>query len=86
MGERVPDFPEHVQRAVADPHPRVRLEALAILRGQPSSRSAELAMSILDQPMDKNLDFALWYTMRELENEWLPTLGHRRTSQFSRRQ
>ncbi|MFK7819165.1 MAG: PVC-type heme-binding CxxCH protein, partial [Planctomycetaceae bacterium] len=62
MGDRVDPAGKYVTAAVADEHPRVRLEALAALRARPSPKAADLAMSILEMPMDKNLDFALWFT------------------------
>ncbi len=56
---------------VADPHPRVRLEAVRALGRRPSARSAELALSVLERPMDSHLDYAVWLTMNELAEPWL---------------
>ncbi|GAB3943043.1 L-sorbosone dehydrogenase [Spirosoma harenae] len=58
-------------KAVQDPHPRVRLEAVIALRNVPTAESARTALSVLDQPMDEFLDFALWQTVRELEPKWI---------------
>src|SRR5207247_2016301 len=41
--------------AVADEHPRVRLEALRALARLPNSRAAELALTVADRPMDSHL-------------------------------
>ncbi|MFO0938257.1 MAG: PVC-type heme-binding CxxCH protein [Gemmataceae bacterium] len=55
-----------------DAHARIRLEAVRTLATMPSQASAELALSILDSPMDPTLDYSLWLTLRELESIWLP--------------
>ena len=64
--------------------PRVRLEAvrgLACLRFFPEpSFVSEIvyrdalpkALQVLNKPMDRFLDYALWLTVRELEPQWLP--------------
>ena len=56
---------------VADANPRVRLEAVRALGKLGTARAAELALTILDQPMDAFLDYALWLTMNELATPWL---------------
>ncbi|MBI5758062.1 MAG: HEAT repeat domain-containing protein, partial [Planctomycetales bacterium] len=63
-----------LQEAVADEHPRVRLEAIRALALIPSRRAVELALKALDKPVDSNLDFALWQTARDLQAVWLPAL------------
>ncbi len=68
---QLPDTQSRLAKAVADAHPRVRLEAVVALShvgGQPSLRTALMA---LDQPTDKFLDYALRQTVRHL----LPTAG-----------
>lgn len=60
--------------AVADPHPRVRREAVTSLGQRNTVEAANLALKVLDQPMDTFLDFALWRTCRLLEPHWLPAL------------
>ncbi|MGE3315892.1 MAG: PVC-type heme-binding CxxCH protein [Planctomycetaceae bacterium] len=57
---------------IRDEHPRVRLEAVRALAGIPEVRSAELALSALDQKIDVNLEYALWLASRELAPQWLP--------------
>ncbi len=59
---------------VHDPTPRVRLEALRALAKIPTAKSAELALSVLDQPMDPNLDYALWLTINDLSGPWITAL------------
>jgi putative heme-binding domain-containing protein len=59
---------------VADEHPRVRLEGVRALAKHLSGESAKLALAVLDKPVDKFLDFALWQAMRDLEQHWLPAV------------
>lgn len=63
-----------LQKAAADPHPQVRLEAVIALRDLNSAAAAKTALAALDQPMDEFLDFALWQTMRQLEPHWMASL------------
>ena len=56
----------------ADDHPRVRLEAVRALAEFPGRRSADLALSALDRPLDAFLDYGLWLTARQLAPVWLP--------------
>ncbi|MBD2702067.1 dehydrogenase [Spirosoma sp. BT702] len=67
---KIKDEPTLLSKAVADVHPRVRLEAVIALRNVASPEAAKTALSALDQPMDEFLDFALWQTIRELEPQW----------------
>jgi putative heme-binding domain-containing protein len=63
-----------LSKLVHDPAPRVRLEALRALAKIPSAQSAELALGVLDQPMDPNLDYALWLTINDLSGPWIAAL------------
>ena len=62
---------ETLNRLVQDDSPRVRVEALRALAKIPSARSAELALSVLDRPMDPTLDYALWLTINDLAEPWI---------------
>ena len=62
---------ETLSRLVQDESPRVRVEALRALAKVPSARSAELALSVLDRPMDPTLDYALWLTINDLSEPWI---------------
>ena len=80
-----------LEKLVSDPHPQVRLEALHALRqmgdarqttyqgelaiGAKGLQSAELAIRVLDQPMDENLEFTLDLTLGQLKGAWLPALA-----------
>ncbi len=57
---------------IGDGSARVRLEAVNALRMFATPQAVELACRVLDQPMDENLDFALWLTCSELADVWLP--------------
>ena len=63
---------------VQDSFPRVRLEAVRALARIPTDRAAELALQVLDQPLDSHLDYALWLTVNDLAEPWLAALkaGH----------
>lgn len=62
------------QQFCDDAHPRVRLEAVNLLRAWGSPRAIEIASSVLKQPMDENIDFSLWRGCYELSSSWLPAL------------
>ena len=61
-------------RGVRDEHPRVRLEAIRGLSTVGTQTAAVEAMKSLEQPMDDFLEFALWATMRDLRDRWLPAV------------
>jgi putative heme-binding domain-containing protein len=65
---------ELLTRLVGDESPKVRLEALRALAKIPSARSAELALSVLDKPMDPTLDYALWLTINDLAEQWITAI------------
>ena len=71
---RTSKLPEMMERWCHDPSARVRLEAVHAARASADPKLLEIAMAVLDQPMDANLDFALWLTCRELADIWLPAL------------
>lgn len=73
-GSRLQNPVELLAPRVVDDHPRVRLEAVRALAAFPSIQSIELAMLALDRPVDKNIDYALWLTARDLQPVWLPKL------------
>jgi putative heme-binding domain-containing protein len=62
------------QQLCNDVHPRVRLEAVNLLRAWGSPRAIEIAASVVKQTMDENIDFALWRGCYELSSTWLPAL------------
>jgi putative heme-binding domain-containing protein len=60
-----------LEKLVADANPRVRVEAVRALGQRKSARAAELALSVLERPMDPFLDYAVWLTINELAEPWL---------------
>lgn len=60
--------------AIEDSHPRVRLEALRAVAKVPSAETATLALSVLNHPMDRFLDYALWLTINDLAEPWVAAL------------
>ena len=65
---------EMLARGVEDEHARVRLEAVRGLAKSGAPEAAEIALRVLSQPMDRFLDFALWKTVRETQEDWLPRM------------
>ena len=61
-----------LETAIADEHPRVRLEAVRALAEFPQLDAAKLALRAVDQPLDQFSEYALWQTSRELASVWLP--------------
>ncbi|HLY73307.1 MAG TPA: PVC-type heme-binding CxxCH protein, partial [Planctomycetota bacterium] len=68
----IPDALVLLEAQVADEHPRVRLEAVRALKGFADPRSIRIAMHVLDKPMDRFLEHALWLVANELRDKWLP--------------
>ena len=71
---RLPDPIDWLAPLVADPHPRVRLEAVRALSRLSDPNACQVAMRALDLPRDSFLDFCLWKTARDLEPVWMPAL------------
>ena len=63
-----------LEDAVQDEHAQVRLEAVHALRRLGTRDAAELALRVLDRPVDEFLDFAAWLTARKLSATWIPPL------------
>ena len=68
---QLPDAQARLAKAVADSHPRVRLEAVVALSHVGGQASLRTALGAVDHPSDKFLDYALRQTVRHL----LPTSG-----------
>ncbi len=64
--ERYPAAFELFQRAVADEHPRVRLEALRGLSFVQTAEAAEVALRVTRMPMDYWLEYTLEHTLKAL--------------------
>jgi putative heme-binding domain-containing protein len=72
--DRLPNVLALLAPRAADEHPQVRLEAVRALVRLADVQAAELAVRVLRHPIDDNLDYAVWLTLRELEAAWLPAL------------
>jgi putative heme-binding domain-containing protein len=68
---------ELLARLVKDNSAKVRLGAVRALAKIPSAKSAELALSVLDKPMDPTLDYALWLTINDLAEPWIAAMQSR---------
>lgn len=62
-------------RAIIDPHPRVRLEAVVALSYFQDVHAVEIALKALDREMDYYLDYALNETIDSLSGHWKPALA-----------
>ena len=60
--------------AATDSHPRVRLEAVRALSKYENAKAVTAALNVLDQAIDPFLDFAVWKTVGDLKDVWLPEL------------
>jgi mono/diheme cytochrome c family protein len=63
---RLPDAQARLAKAIADDHPRVRLEAIVALSHVGGTESLRTALGAVSQPTDKFLDYALRQTVRHL--------------------
>ena len=68
---QLPDTQTRLAKAIADSHPRVRLEAVVALSHVGGQASLRTALGVVDHPSDKFLDYALKQTVRHL----LPASG-----------
>ncbi len=70
------NIPTRLVTAAKDSHPRVRLEAVRALANAPKfdERPApvEGIAVALDKPTDRWLDYAIWLSLRETKDQWLP--------------
>ncbi|MEI6343650.1 MAG: HEAT repeat domain-containing protein [Verrucomicrobiota bacterium] len=60
-----------LEKLAGDPSPAVRLEAVRALAKIKEPRAAEIALSVLESPMDPTLDYALWLTVNDLAPHWI---------------
>jgi putative heme-binding domain-containing protein len=66
------DAMKHLEKAIADDHPQVRLWALGCLNILAKPEGIPIALRVLDKPMDNNLDFLLELKCRDQAPSWLP--------------
>ncbi|MBX9680960.1 MAG: HEAT repeat domain-containing protein [Gemmataceae bacterium] len=70
--DRLPAATRLLAAQAADPHPRVRLEAVLAATHIPSAEALQSALVALDHPTDPLLDFALRKAAIVLEPYWRP--------------
>ena len=70
----LPNSINRLAKLVSDNSPRVRVEALRALAKIPAAQSAELALGVLNQPMDPTLDYAVWLTINDLAEPWIAAI------------
>ncbi|HMO91741.1 MAG TPA: GDSL-type esterase/lipase family protein [Pirellulaceae bacterium] len=69
--ERVSGYLEILAAAAVDESPRVRLEAVRACSYVDAAVGAEIALQVLNFPMDRFLEYALKETIDSLEPKWL---------------
>jgi putative heme-binding domain-containing protein len=70
--DRMPNAIDLLATQVNDELGRVRLEAVRALARIGSPKAIELAATVLDRPLDTSIEYALWATLNETQNAWLP--------------
>lgn len=68
----MPEVMKVLEQAVGDDNAQVRLWALAVLADMRQPQAFNVAMRLLDRPMDENLDFLLEQVAREQADVWMP--------------
>ncbi|MCB9889066.1 MAG: c-type cytochrome [Planctomycetes bacterium] len=71
---KLADGPALLAKQAADPHPRVRLEAVVAASFLDSASAAAAALEALRHPTDRFLDYALDATIRQLAPRWQAAL------------
>ena len=64
-----------LKKAIADPFPRVRLEAVLALAKIPRADTLDIALGALSQPTDRFIEYALWMAIRSGGTAWLAALA-----------
>ncbi len=72
--KELPEAMKVLEKAVADENAQVRLWAVAVLAEMGKPAAINLALRVLDLPMDENLDFLLELTCREQAEVWMPAV------------
>lgn len=67
MLHAIPDHADRIAKAVNDDHPTVRLEAVRAVSFLRGDDAIEMALGVLEHPMDDYLQYTLDETMRQLE-------------------
>jgi putative heme-binding domain-containing protein len=70
--DRLPDAVGLLAKQAADPHPRVRLEAVLAARHIATAAAFESALVAVDHPLDPLLEFSLRRAATALSKTWVP--------------
>ena len=70
--DKLPDHKSYYLHGVKDENPRVRLEAVRALSENADLQSIAALTTVLEQPLDRFLDFATWRALRDTKATWLP--------------
>ncbi len=63
-----------LKTAIADDYPRVRIEAIRTLSKLPGWEAMDSALTALEKPTDRFIEYALWLSTQEHGEEWLAAL------------
>jgi len=83
MRDQVPDSLALFKRLAADPHPRVRLEAVRSASFYEDPEAVEVPLISAEYPTDQYLDFTRDETMKTLEPYWKQAIADGREIAFS---
>ena len=70
--DKIPNHNQYFILGARDEHPRVRLEAVRALAENKDLQSVSAIAGVLNMPMDRFLDFAVWRALRDNREIWLP--------------
>ena len=68
--DKLPQHAEYFFTAAMDDHPRVRLEAVRALAELGTLDAVSQIANVLEYPMDRFLDFAIWRALRDNQDVW----------------
>ncbi len=69
--KELPNALDVCKAAVADENAQVRLWALCVLAEMKTSQAMEIALHVLDKPVDENLDFKLEQMLKDNADTWM---------------
>ena len=71
---QLPLYRRYLSATVRDEHAQVRLEGVRALSAEFDLAAISEISSVLDYPMDRFIDFAVWRGLRDTKNIWLPSV------------
>ncbi len=73
--EKLSDPLDILTRAIADEHPRVRMEAVVACSWVPSAHAVKVATLALEKPLDTSINYALTQCIHAQARRWRPALA-----------